>query len=619
MLSASYEVPLQYALTERLEYRGREVPVVESEVLLEIENSNGAVLTLRRRIRGARSDTKLVTVWNGPALSAPGEYEERDYYVRMEGAAQRPLGLHYMLANFLGWDLPTVNRFDGSECPLYLECIFPLFIIEQKHGWSGIQARLPLHYRIREVGKRATEFVLRLDAYAIAFRRQALREEATRILSNWRLIAQEIRTLAERVGAVVRGLPLDVPSNIDVLNAIGILVPRRDAWIPLPEAVSEDRRRLQELESMEIPRVQEISGALTEALRASEKELATLESSGFLLFKEVEIEKRESDSITERLVALNDDLKNNQDVLRLRNFGSVASLPSTLGRCPTCDQAISGSLLIQVQSGTLMTVEENIEFIRSQSVTFESMRRDAQAVLDAKRQKLRSIQNRVEELRTQIRTQKASLVSDARMPSMAAIQERISLGNRIRMLNDAESEIDRLTNSLTELQESWVEVQQQISALSGEELSAEDEQKLADLESTFKEQVTQYGLGSVPVGELRISRESYRPIHDGFDLGFNLSASDMIRTIWAYLYGLLEVARRYSTNHLGLLILDEPRQQETAAISFGEFLHRAATARDANQQVIFATSEESRNLKAMLGSVPHQYLEFEGKILSKLE
>ncbi len=619
MLSASQEVPLQYALTEKLDYQGREVRVIESEVLLEVENSAGAVLTLRRPIRDARSNTRLVTVSSGPALSTPGDYEKRDYYVRMEGAAQRPLGLHHMLANFLGWQLPTVSRFDDSECPLYLECVFPLFIIEQKHGWSGIQARLPLHYRIREMGKRATEFVLKLDAYEIALKRQVLRGEATRIQSNWQLVAQEVKTIAERAGAVVRGLPSDVPLSADPLNAITILLPRHDAWTSLAEAVSEDRRRLQELESMEIPRVQEVSSALSEALRTSQTELASLESSAFLLFKEVEIEKRELDAITERISALNEDLKNNQDVLRLRGLGSIASLPSTLGRCPTCDQAITGSLLIQSQSGALMTVEENIAFIRSQLVTFESMRRDTQAVLDAKRQRVRSMQTRVEELRAQIRTQKATLVSDARMPSMAAIQERMSLSNRIRMLDEAQGEIERLRVLLNELCERWVEVQNQIRALSGEELSPQDQRKLEDLESTFKEQVRQYGLGSVPVDELRISPETYRPIHDGFDLGFNLSASDMIRTIWAYLYGLLEVARRHNTNHLGLLILDEPRQQETAAPSFSEFLRRAATARDARQQVIFATSEESSNLRAMLESVPHQYVEFEGKIFSKLE
>jgi hypothetical protein len=335
MLSASHEVPLQYAVTERLEYQGREVGVVESEVLLEIENSAGAIMTLRRPIRGGRLDTRIVTVLRGPALTAPGDHEERDYYVRMEGSAQRPLGLHSMLTEFLGWQLPTVSRFDGSECPLYLECIFPLFIIEQKHGWSGIQSRLPLHFRIREMGKRATEFVLNLDAYKMALRRQTLREEASRIHSNWQFVVREAKALAERIGAAVRGLPSDVPASADTLNGITILVPRQDAWLPLSEAVVADKRRLQELETMEIPRVQEVSAALSQALRSSETELAALESSAFLLFKDVEIEKRELEAISERLAALNEDLKNNQDVLRLRGLGSIASLPSTLGNLCT--------------------------------------------------------------------------------------------------------------------------------------------------------------------------------------------------------------------------------------------------------------------------------------------
>jgi|SRR5580692_748686 hypothetical protein len=60
---------------------------------------------------------------------------KNDYFVRVEGAAQRPLGFHNSLSSFLGWQLPTVSRFDGSDVPLYLECIFPLFIVEQKHGW----------------------------------------------------------------------------------------------------------------------------------------------------------------------------------------------------------------------------------------------------------------------------------------------------------------------------------------------------------------------------------------------------------------------------------------------------------------------------------------------------
>jgi len=51
---------------------------------------------------------------------------------------------------------------------LYVEAIFPLMIIEQKHGWGGIQSRMPIHFRIREMAKRAIEFILHLDSFQIA-------------------------------------------------------------------------------------------------------------------------------------------------------------------------------------------------------------------------------------------------------------------------------------------------------------------------------------------------------------------------------------------------------------------------------------------------------------------
>jgi hypothetical protein len=143
--------------------------------------------------------------------------------------------------------------------------------------------------------------------------------------------------------------------------------------------------------------------------------------------------------------------------------------------------------------------------------------------------------------------------------------------------------------------------------------SEQDEGKLQALQASFVSQLDQYGFSSIkPASLLRISRETYRPTYEGFDLGFNLSASDMIRTIWAYLYGLMEVARISSTNHVGLLLLDEPRQQQADKVSFAEFAKRAAAA-PAGQQVLFMTSEDPQTLAAMLQGVDHQYINFDWK------
>jgi hypothetical protein len=149
--------------------------------------------------------------------------------------------------------------------------------------------------------------------------------------------------------------------------------------------------------------------------------------------------------------------------------------------------------------------------------------------------------------------------------------------------------------------------------------SEQDEAKLQLLQNSFISQLDQYGFSSIrPPSLLRISRETFRPTYEGFDLGFNLSASDMIRTIWAYLFGLLEVARVGDTNHLGILILDEPRQQRADKVSFAEFAKRAATTLEAGQQVLFLTSEDPETLSAMLEGTPHQYLNFDGKMIQPL-
>jgi hypothetical protein len=69
------------------------------------------------------------------------------------------------------------------------------------------------------------------------------------------------------------------------------------------------------------------------------------------------------------------------------------------------------------------------------------------------------------------------------------------------------------------------------------------------------------------------------------------------------LVGLLEISRKGDTNHLGLLILDEPRQQSADKVSFAALLKRVANS--SNQQVIFATSEDEETLKTMLKDLPH--------------
>ena len=156
MLSPRREIPLAYVMTSHLDDpgTGQRHPVLESAVWVELENSAGDVITVRRGVVTS-TDRKLVSVFNGPLLTQPANhYRQRDYFVLDPGAAHREAGFHRMLAEFIGWRLPTVRRYDGSETTLYIETIFPLLYVEQKAGWSSLPAAFPTYFQIRDVGLR---------------------------------------------------------------------------------------------------------------------------------------------------------------------------------------------------------------------------------------------------------------------------------------------------------------------------------------------------------------------------------------------------------------------------------------------------------------------------------
>jgi hypothetical protein len=262
-----------------------------------------------------------------------------------------------------------------------------------------------------------------------------------------------------------------------------------------------------------------------------------------------------------------------------------------------------------------MSIDNNILFLEEQRSTFESVLKNTRSVVYARENQVKQMREEIVSLRDRIRTLKQTLVSDGRLPSRAAIQEQLELQQQTQRiettLNDFSTELSEFDN----LSRRWAIVQTEKQNLPKEDTSNDDRIKLMSWSTNFTQQLSQYEFRSVPPTEISISYDTYRPIHEGFNLPTDISASDLIRVIWSYLSGLLELSRTNNTNHPGFLVFDEPKQQSTRDLSFSELLKRSSRAIDFNQQVIFATSQDRRSLKNMLSGVKHHYLEYDGRIL----
>jgi hypothetical protein len=620
MFGPSRDVPLQHAVTDYLEADESRVEVGSSEVLLEISNGSQDVMTVRRTIKGERS-RDLITVWRGKMLTQPEVVAAaEEYYVRIGGGATAPSGFHRLLAEFLEWHLPQVPTFAGIDSLLYLEIIFPLLYVEQKTGWGAIEGRFPTHFRVREAGVRAVEFLLGLDARAIAERRANLKLLLEAVRRRWADAYHGADTAAREVGAVVQGIPSAPQGDWPPPIPPTLRVPVAQEWVPVDEVLTGLRARAAELAESSVVTTEEAAPEMQEQLRVAEGELRDHERRITGLLDTLQADQGELERLHARLHAVDEDLVRNKDARKLQGLGAVSALKVSAERCPTCHQQISEVLLplIDASDANPMSVDQNIEYLDEQRKVFTFMLAQASASIDARERQLAAERAQAAERRAAVRAFKRALVSDARLPSLAAVEEQVRVANRIERLEAARRKMFEHTNAMTELASEWARLREELDGLRSEDLSASDQRKLSLLQQSFSEQLRAYGVTSVGADQIIISKDTFRPTYGDFDLQFDFSASDTIRSAWAYRIALLEVARNNPTNHPGLLMLDEPRQQEVSATSLAALLERLSRAGEYAQQVVVATSEPQETLEIMLGAMPATVISFPGRILGRL-
>lgn len=616
MLGPSTELALPPVVRDELESEGRKLKVLESNVLLEIENSQGRSATVARNIVGGDGDRKLVKTWAGARLSDPGAAgPQKDFFVHDGGSATREAGFHSWLAEFVGWKLPILPKYNGGEAPLYLECIFPLFIVEQKRGWSGIQAVMPTFLGIRDMAKRAVEFVLNLDAARMENQRQRVSAEEARLRARWNVLASEVALIAGGVNGRAAGFPSDPTAIWPTVPPVELQVFENKAWVA-SETLSQDlKQKLDILVSTPLKTVGDVAPELSTRLEVSRTELAEAETRAASIFENIAAEKSQVQAVRTRVSTLREDLQHNQDAAKLKRLGSVAALSVTKHACPTCHQHLSDTLLAQTTTVEAMTVEDNIELIKHQIATYENLESSSKKAVEAMDIELNSLRLRISSLRATIRSIRQTLTSAESAPSAEAIRERVEIENRVRLLKTTETNFAAKLVDVGDAADAWKSLLADKANLPKDGLSAEDSRKLAQLEKLFREHLGGFGFESVDINTLEISPFTYRPTREGFDLGRDVSASDNVRIIWAYLHSLLELSLNFDLNHAGLLLFDEPRQQSAGRRGFKHLLAKVAAGKKNGHQVIFATSEPLSNLTEMTDGLEFELINFEGRIV----
>lgn len=568
--------------------------VTESGVYLEISNGS-EVVTIYRNVKAENRDDRLVTVFYSKydSISDPATSNE-DFYVNIQYSATRQRGFHTFLENFLHLNLPLVHTSDGSERKLYMQLIFSAMFIEQKHGWSGILSGMPI-FGIRESKRRVIEYILGLDTIKNEKERDYLASVKTNIENEWEKCVSEIQRAVNFESCSITNVPLRprILSDKDY-SRISIFA---EAGITISERIQQLEDEYKSLRQLK-PRVADNFEALNAELSDTELAMFNYESALQQLTHRLSSIEQVIIRLTSDIQLICSDIQNNEDAARLQKFGSESAIEQiSVNICPTCKQQIQDNLIDANPCSGFMSIEENIRHLKAQKSMLDFSLSSRKNTRDALQKEKTIYENKLLILRRLAQTLRSDLCTtiDTEV-SEAILLKKIEISKKIEQLSKLQDAINEFFNRLSDLSDQWNIYLDQKSRLPKRGLSELDINKIALLKSYFINNLQRYHYSSLSNFDgIEISEESLLPTIDGFDMKFDSSASDGIRTIWAYTLALLQVSVEKGGNHPGVIIFDEPAQQSIVLEDMKSFV-RSVVEVTANSQIIMAITLNSKEL-----------------------
>ena len=548
LIGGKGEKVLPYAVKEFFMQGDTRIAVENSEVFIELENSSGSSITLRRAIRNAVRQSKLMEVFEGAHLTTGVELgTPRPTYLFDPGSAQRQEGFFQVLEGFMGYELPQVPTTAGGMTKLYLQTIFAALAVEQKRGWTDYIANIPF-FGIRDARIRVTEFLLGLGVFERQAERARLDAQSVEIDSAWRKVYDTLRQAATVNGVVIDGLSATPTSTFDPAT---VLLVKSDGKTKTPLA---DQVSLLRTEHSTLGAKAETYGKASGAEALQELETASAELQRLSVLHEratanLTLQKAALEELRQLLAETSEDLDRNKTALKLRSLGAQMELEVATDHCPTCHQTVDDTLLLEIVSGPQMDLNTNIEYLDSQRRMLQSQIKGALEEIRQSEIAVADVAVRLastHDYRSSLRGDVSTGVSESRAIVRRQIQIELELSN----LQAFEAQAAALIVTFGEVADRLAANQADRRALPREAYSQADLSRISLFEKNFRGNASSFGYESADINDIRISLDTLTPILSDLELReirtkvqtsltADSSASDFVRLIWSYLLVLL--------------------------------------------------------------------------------
>lgn len=581
---------LSSAFKTKIESEETELDVLESKVYLEITNGIKDI-TILRAAKMKDRDCNLMTIFHSK-MEKINNIDTRieDMYVHSQNSATSKKGFFTFLESFLNMELPSVPGTDDKEKKLYLQLIFSSMLIEQKRGWADLFSGMP-HFGIREPKKRVIEYLLNMDTLKNEKLKHQLKIKEKTIIEKWKQLYKETTETLGKMNLQLRG----VKENVEILNEpeklINIIynsngnIYSLDKFIQLKKVEYDD---LIKIKPKNINNFQELKAELKKV----EEDIINYEEKLKDTRSHLNNENISIERLKNSLELIQTDIINNQDAKKLRNLGSKEGFNSFKDICPTCNQPISDTLLVSQNKTDVMSIEDNIKHLKSQEKVFEHAIEQKRQIVKKLNKDISEIEKVVTNLYRLAKVTRNDIFAIDGAVSERVIYKKIELTKIIESLENIE--VENIINNFKNLSDEWQLYLSDLGKLPKNKFTEQDEKKLKSLRDNFVSNLKTFGYrSSSDIDKVIISRDTYMPTIENFDLKFDSSASDHIRRIWAFTIALAQTSSVLNGKHPGILIFDEPGQHSIVVGDMGAFFDCLKSLAIKNQVLVGITIKET--------------------------
>lgn len=558
--------------------------VLKSYVFIQLTNDKGKTITLRRTIYDSEQDkvSNIISVWNAPLEKIRKNPRKRNLYIHGNGDHDEIHinGFYSYLASFVGIPIINVPARNTDTTTLYLQTLFSVSYIEQKRGWSDFLANIR-SYNITSPKQRVVEYVMSYKPEEYSSEAVKLRGLRKKYEDEWEENVIDLTKYLAFNNVLIQGLEYKINKQSSALDDLRIIV--RGQKDELNNVIDDLTVKIKQLEqknniyqkSDDNLKFQKVFKAYSEHKDEYDKFCVQITS-----------EEDKLRSISNRLSIIDKEIKRYDGLLKVNNI--VTSLDVKI--CPTCHQPLpsNGDKTILNSS----QIENSRDILKQQKKFLKPLQE--RLSISIKNRKLNKIylerQLSKEEALVKSMSENYNINTDPL--SQEEKFELLKYNGTLSNLRDVQKHVSECLVGLKAIQQSYCEINKKIKALKNHD---NKDLPIYRQLSLYRDLLKKFGYTSNQItNEIFFKEEDtnykYFPVvrHGEFEeeIRSDSSASDFIRSIWAYYLTLLVLGKQ----HPGFLVMDEPCQHSMKELSLQRLFEYCSEIKE-KQIILFCSSQ----------------------------